>query len=206
MGVLSRLLRSCLRQVKHRRGAVHAIKNIAICALLACTAGLFGFKTAAQASPVGLSALLPSAQPAGRARLRVWGFEVYDASLWVGPGFRQGDYASHPFALELAYLRDFRGSDITRRSIDEMARVGDFTPQQAQAWSAALAEAMPDVQKGDRLTGIHQPGRGALFLINGKPAGEVRDAQFSRLFFGIWLAPGTSEPRLRQALLAGVPP
>jgi len=160
----------------------------------------------AQARPAGLNALLPSAQPAGSARLRVWGFEVYDASLWVGPGFRQGDFASHAFALELAYLRDFRAGDIARRSIDEMARVGDFTPQQAQAWSAALQEALPDVQKGDRLTGIHQPGHGALFLVNGKRAGEVRDEAFSRLFFGIWLAPTTSEPRLRQALLAGTPP
>lgn len=124
----------------------------------------------------------------------------------MGPGFRQGDFASHAFALELAYLRDFRASDIARRSIDEMARVGDFTPRQAQAWSAALQDALPDVQKGDRLTGIHQPGRGTLFLVNGKPSGEVRDAQFSRLFFGIWLAPSTSEPQLRQALLAGTSP
>jgi len=149
---------------------------------------------------------LPSAQPAGRARLRVWGFEVYDASLWVSPGFRQGDFASHGFALELAYLRDFRAADIARRSIDEMARVGSFSPQQAQEWAAALEAALPDVRKGDRLTGVHQPGRGVLFLVNGKPAGEVRDARFAALFFGIWLAPRTSEPRLRQALLAGTPP
>ena len=32
--------------------------------------------------------------------------------------------------------------------------------------------------------------------------GEVADAEFSRLFFGIWLSPQTSEPGLRQALIA----
>lgn len=159
-----------------------------------------------QASPAGVESRVPSAQPAGHARLRVWGFEVYDARLWVSPGFRHGDFANHAFALELSYLRDFRAGDIARRSIDEMARVGDFTPQQAQAWTAALEEALPDVRKGDRLTGIHQPGRGAQFLVNGTPAGEVRDARFSSLFFGIWLAPATSEPRLRQALLSGTAP
>ena len=37
-------------------------------------------------------------------------------------------------------------------------------------------------------------------------AGEILDARFSRLFFAIWLAPTTSEPGLRQALLAGTPP
>ena len=29
----------------------------------------------------------------------------------------------------------------------------------------------------------------------------MRDAEFTRLFFGIWLSPRTSEPRLREALL-----
>jgi hypothetical protein len=53
------------------------------------------------------------------------------------------------------------------------------------------------------VTGIHRPGVGAVFQINGKPGGEIADAQFARLFFGIWLSPTTSEPKLRSALLAG---
>ena len=35
-----------------------------------------------------------------------------------------------------------------------------------------------------------------------KVVGEVADPEFARLFFGIWLSPNTSEPSLRQALLA----
>jgi hypothetical protein len=35
--------------------------------------------------------------------------------------------------------------------------------------------------------------------------GEVRDATFARLFFGIWLSPRTSEPQLRAALLGLAP-
>lgn len=35
-----------------------------------------------------------------------------------------------------------------------------------------------------------------------KVVGEVADPEFARLFFGIWLSPNTSEPALRQALLA----
>jgi hypothetical protein len=34
----------------------------------------------------------------------------------------------------------------------------------------------------------------------------VRDPDFSRLFFGIWLGEFTSEPSLRVALLAGAAP
>ena len=36
--------------------------------------------------------------------------------------------------------------------------------------------------------------------------GDIRDVEFARLFFGIWLLPDTSEPRLRQALLAQATP
>ena len=38
--------------------------------------------------------------------------------------------------------------------------------------------------------------------MNGKAKGEIADAEFDRLFFGIWLSDATSEPALRQALLA----
>jgi hypothetical protein len=41
------------------------------------------------------------------------------------------------------------------------------------------------------------------FLLNGRPLGEVRDPDFARVFFGIWLSPRTSEPALREALLLG---
>ncbi len=66
-----------------------------------------------------------------------------------------------------------------------------------------MTRVLPDVKKGDRVMGIHRPGVGAAFWVNSKATGEVRDAAFAKLFFGIWLAPATSEPALRSALLAG---
>jgi len=149
--------------------------------------------------------LLSGARLAGSARLRFWGFDVYQASLWVRPGFEPQHYARHAFALELDYLRDFTGEAIAGRSIEEMRRIGSFSEAQAQSWQAALRNALPDVRQGDRIAGLHVPGVGARFLLNGKPFSEVRDAEFSSLFFGIWLSPATSEPRLRQALLAQAP-
>ena len=141
--------------------------------------------------------------PAGQARLRFWGLDVYDASLRVAPGFRQADFPAHGFALQLQYLRSFSGADISRRSIEEMRRAGSMSPAQAAAWQAALARILPDVATGDSITGVNRPGRPALLFHNGRPLGEVGDAQFARLFFGIWLAPWTSEPALRADLLAG---
>ncbi len=160
-----------------------------------------------QAQPLAsLPELLPSSRPAGQARLRYWGLDIYDATLSVAPGFRQQDFAGHGFALQLQYLRNFTGADIARRSLDEMRRVGGFSEAQAASWQAELARLLPDVRAGDRLMGVNRPGRAPLFLLNGKPLGELADAQFARLFFGIWLGPQTSEPAMRQALLAGTAP
>ncbi len=156
------------------------------------------------AQPVpGLQELVPSAQPAGQARLRFWGLDVYDASLSVAPGFRQGDFAAHGFALQLHYLRAFTGADIAQRSLEEIRRAGGFSAAQAAAWQSGLARLLPDVRPGDRITGVNRPGRPALFLHNGRTLGELGDGQFARLFFGIWLGPQTSEPAMRAALLAG---
>ncbi|WP_255440862.1 chalcone isomerase family protein [Caenimonas sedimenti] len=161
---------------------------------------------AAAASANDLFALEPGLRPAGTGRLTWFGFQAYDARLWVGSGFSQAAFERSPFALELAYLRAFTGPDIARRSLDEMRRAGPIAPEDAQRWQAALQQLLPDVQPGDRILGLHRPGRGAAFAINGTWAGEILDARFARLFFGIWLAPTTSEPKLRQALLAGTPP
>ena len=145
---------------------------------------------------------LPGAQLAGSAKLTVWGFDIYRASLWVAPGFRPAAYSQHAFALELAYLRKFEGSAITERTMAEMQRQAKVPVEKTRAWRDALMAIFPDVKPGDRITGIHQPGAGTRFLVNGKPKGEIADAEFDRLFFGIWLSDATSEPALRQALLA----
>ena len=150
-----------------------------------------------------LKDLLPQNRLMGKSRLTVWGFEVYDARLWAPPGFKADNLTAQPFALELAYLRDFANTDVAERSIKEMRRSAAISEAQAKAWIAEMLRVIPDVKKGDRVTGVHRPGGGALFLVNGKPSGEIRDAEFARLFFGIWLSPKTSEPKLRSALLAG---
>ena len=151
-----------------------------------------------------LGVLLPQSRLIGKGRLTFWGFQVYDARLWALPGFKPDTLAVHPFALELAYLRGFDNRDVAERSIAEMRRSASISDAQAKAWIDEMMRALPDVNKGDRVMGIHRPGVGAQFLLNGKPTGEIRDAEFARLFFGIWLSPKTSEPELRAALLAGL--
>jgi hypothetical protein len=161
-------------------------------------------KPAAEDQRPELGSLLPRHQLVGKARLSVWGFQVYDARLWAAPGFRaDSSLAAQPFALELAYLRAFANKDVAERSITEMRRSALISDLQARAWMEEMMRVLPDVRQGDRIMGVNRPGLGAQFLMNGKPLGEIRDAEFARLFFGIWLSPKTSEPKLRSALLAG---
>ena len=158
----------------------------------------------ASPQPLELRNALPSATLAGSSHATFWGFDVYAANLWVEPGFKASEYERHAFALELTYLRDFTNEAIAKRSLDEMRRQPGFPPAQLKAWQQALRGAFPDVHKGDRITGIHRPGEETVFITNGQRTGVVRDAEFGRLFFGIWLSVHTSEPRLREALLAGI--
>ena len=160
----------------------------------------------AAAADSGRPAPLAGTRLAGQGLLRFWGLEVYQASLWVGPGFRPESFASQPFALELEYRRAFKAGAIAERSIQEMRRLGTFSDSQAQRWQRALQAALPDVRPGDRIVGLHRPGLGARFEQGGRLLGEVADPEFARLFFAIWLSPATSEPTLREALLAGVGP
>jgi hypothetical protein len=144
--------------------------------------------------------------PTAPVRLRVWGFEVYDARLWTPRGFRHTQAMQQAFALELQYLRKLEGAAIASRSIDEMRRVGNFTDAQAQVWLAAMREMFPNVSAGERITGVNLPGEGAEFWVNGQRVGVVKDVNFARLFFGIWLDERTSEPKMRAQLLQGLQP
>ena len=176
-------------------------KTIAACALWAFTVGLFGMNSA-----LAQPAELPTAKLTGTSKLRVFGFEIYDARLWVTPGFKRSDYSQTASALELTYLRNFKGAVIAERSLKEMRRVEPFSETLAKQWLADMTAAFPDVKVDDRLTGIYTPGVGLRLLFNDKPLTELKDPVFARVFMGIWLSPKTSEPAMRDALLADAGP
>ena len=67
-----------------------------------------------------------------------------------------------------------------------------------------MTQAFPPVAAGDRLVGVNGGGGAVRFFHNGRETAALDDAEFGRLFFGIWLAAQTSAPALREALL-GLP-
>jgi hypothetical protein len=142
----------------------------------------------------------------GSARLTFFGFKVYDAKLWLGPGFSRSAPNAGALALELAYLRSFKGQAIAERSIAEMRRQGPLDDAKAQAWQSFMAATFPDVAAGDKLVGIRQAGAPTRFLFNGKEVGRISDAAFDERFFGIWLSAASSQPAMRESLLAKAKP
>lgn len=176
--------------------------TISIALFLGFTLGIGGFSHAANVSaPPVVMQEFGNKRVLGQARLVVYGFNIYDAKLWTAEDFSAANYAVQPFALELRYLRNFSGTMIAERSLKEMRRLGEVSDEKAAQWLDTMKKTFPDVKKGDQLIGFHKPDGTASFTLNGKPIGEMRDEEFTRLFFGIWLSPKTSEPKMRNELI-----
>lgn len=194
---------SCSSPCAGRRDALRALLASA------AAAGAWWRVPQAQAATASSAAAPPPAagwRLQGQARLRLFGFSVYDAALWAPDGFDPAAYEQWPFALELRYLRNFDGRAIAQRSLEEIQRLAPVDTERTQRWLAAMRRAFPDVNAGDRIAGVHLPGQGARFFHNGRERPGIDDAEFAVLFFGIWLSPRTSVPGFRARLLCGGSP
>lgn len=151
-------------------------------------------------APAELLPYGPQWTPKGRGSLRFFGFKAYDATLWLSGADKPFSFA-RPFALEIRYDTAVKGKDISNTSLIELQRISQSSPEQITAWASLMDSIFVDVQRGDKLIGLHLPGIGVKFLLNGKLAGESSDLAFSEAFFKIWLDPKTKRPDLRLALL-----
>lgn len=137
----------------------------------------------------------------GSGEMRWFGLTLYRATLWVAGQADGALREDAPLALRLEYQRDIPGARIVAASVDEMQRLG-VDAARLQRWEGEMRRLFPDVRKGDAITGVFLPGRGARFFLGGQALGEVNDADFARSFFAIWLDPRTRAPDLRAALLS----
>lgn len=185
----------------HRRQALAWGAACALAPSLTAMSNLIHAMTPTADLPTELRSTLPAGRLVGKGVLRFFGLRVYEARLWAAPGFPPEDYARHLFALELVYDRKLEGTAIAERSIAEMRRVGSFTEEQARQWLELMKQAFPDVQAQDRLLGLNDGQGEVRFFHNGRQTAQLRDAEYARLFFGIWLSPQTSAPAMRSSLL-----
>lgn len=151
--------------------------------------------------PKQVTQVIENAKLMGYGTLRWFGLRVYDGQLWSNVDAEGFNYKRDPAWLELKYARDFSGSNIAERSIDEMEAIGAGTDVQRQGWLVKLTEIFPDVKKGHTLSALYHPEKGMQFFRNGLPLAKIDDLELAQAFMGIWLDPKTSAPEMRRELI-----
>ena len=141
---------------------------------------------------------VPNLSEVGEGRLTYLFWDVYDAELLAPNGEWK---AEGPYALRLSYLRNIEGEKIADRSIEEMRDQGNKNEVQLAGWHTQMNKIFPDVQDGTTLSGICTKQQETIFFEDGKEIGRIKDPEFTRAFFNIWLSEKTSAPDLREKLL-----
>lgn len=127
-------------------------------------------------------------------------WDVYNIELLGESGKYSPD---KNYALKLTYKMDLDGADIAERSAQEMRKQGDASEVQIAAWYLQMKDIFPNVHKGTVLLGVKDEANETKFFHDGKEIAHVKDPEFTKAFFGIWLSNKTTEPELRKKLLAG---
>jgi hypothetical protein len=151
------------------------------------------------AKPAEVSDYIRADTPYGQGTLRKLFMKVYETSLWTDA---KKWSMKETFALCIRYNMNFKDKDLVKRTFEEMERSGPVTQADRETFGPRLKALFHDVHPGDIITAVFLPGRGAVFYYNGKPSGKLENIAFAKRFFNIWLGPDTSEPDLRERLLA----
>ncbi|MDI7776266.1 hypothetical protein [Asticcacaulis sp. EMRT-3] len=149
----------------------------------------------AQASP--LSAV-PQPEKVGTGRLNIVMMPILDVTLFAPQAHWRPDA---PFALQVTFLRPLQGHKLAGHALDEMRHIGLDGDPHLNVWGQKLSAVLPDVTRGDVLTGVRDAAGGTSFFMGAERLGHFADPSFSDAFFGICLSPRTSQPALRREVL-----
>ncbi len=169
------------------------IRAVTLCVFI----GSFLSTGAARASDY-LAEHVPNSALVGEARLTKWFWDIYDARLYAPEGRWAPD---KPFALSISYLREVSGKKIADSSAEEIRKLGFKDEVQLAIWHSQMRKIFPDVNKDTVLTGVLTEDGTSLFFKNREYVGSIKDKDFGKYFFDIWLSRKTSEPAMRRKLL-----
>lgn len=134
----------------------------------------------------------------GSGRLNILAVPVLDISLFAPQSHWRPD---RPYALQVTFLRDLEARRMAGHIRDEMQHIGAGDAGRLELWKRQLETVLPDMRRGQILTGLRDESGAVLFFQGDKILGHIAESGFSDAFFGICLGPRTSQPRLRQAIL-----
>jgi len=184
----------------------HTVSLLLFCHMLGLFVCVLPAHAASDAVPLHISSELGDARLSGQGSFRWFGLKIYDATLWVEKtGFQPGSPTSSKFVIDLTYARDLYGERIAQSSIGQIRQLGFGKAGQQAEWLEKMKSLFPNVHEGTHISGVHLPGKGARFYLDGKMLGEIDDPEFARAFFSIWLDERTSAAKLREQLLASIP-
>lgn len=153
-----------------------------------------------QASGPDWRSELPNAKLIGQGELHWFGLSIYSASLWS----EHSPFDAHaPFALELTYHRHISSERFVNTSLEEIKRLSGtpISADKLHEWEKLMSRAFPDVNDGDQLIGIFIPDQGCRFYDRSGLRIDIRDPDFAKAFFSIWLDPRSKDENLRAHLL-----
>ena len=153
---------------------------------------------AAMAVPMQVADRLPGAQAVGHGTGTYMMMDVYDAVLYAPNGRWM---PRSPLALSLTYHMNLKGKAIADRSIREMRAQGFTDQARLDEWRKQMTTIFPDVAKGTNLTGVRTPSGETEFFENGAFIGRIKDQDFGKRFFDIWLGQNTTDSDLRNQLV-----
>ncbi|TNE77029.1 MAG: hypothetical protein EP339_06790 [Gammaproteobacteria bacterium] len=132
----------------------------------------------------------------GRAELKFFLFDVYDAELLNPTG--QFQQVHGPMLLRLTYHRDISNSRLLQETRTRLE--GDFNRARVAKWIDHLRGLWPSVEKGDEMAFFMDSTGKGHFYFRGRHVGYLDDRDFSRAFLNIWLGEDSGYPKLTRKL------
>lgn len=171
-------------------------------AVLVALAVAAAARAAAAEKPSELVGASEASKPVGAADVRFLFWPLFRATLWSGDG--AFDWNA-PFALSLTYEREFSEETLTKKTVEEMARISGRPEGAFQTFGDEFRACIDDVGPGDRITAVSIAVDKARFFQNGEERCTLAQEGLTRDFFGIWLDPDSEFPEATAKLVGAEP-
>jgi hypothetical protein len=135
----------------------------------------------------------------GMAKLKFLFWDIYDSELYTPTGKYQQN--ENQVLLEITYLRNIKSKDLLDKTVEQWQYIG-IDESEYRAYLSQLEAIWPDIKVGDELS-LYTQDKHSYFYLNERHIGTITSDKFGEIFKGIWLSESTSQPKLREALLAG---
>jgi hypothetical protein len=135
----------------------------------------------------------------GAAKFTFLFWDIYDSELYTPSGKYQQNETQ--VLLEITYLRNIKSKDLVSKTVEQWQYIG-IDESEYREFLSQLEAMWPDIKVGDELA-FYTQDKHSLFYLNEKHIGTITSQNFGEIFKSIWLSESTSQPKLREALLAG---